>query len=212
MNSLAPYPIAGLTLEYLFRNYRNAVFNMCYAYTRSRDDAEDLVQETFVKAHLGLAGFEGRSHPKTWLLRIAINQSLTKVLANKRWQRNLNAYLENEAFENKQDRDAAPLSKLGAEEMLKRADVATRKVLLLSFQHGLTHSQIAKTLGVSRVAVTRRITRFKEQACVISANPRKPDKSKAMPASILVQNGNWTREPGAYQQAAESRLGAMVSA
>lgn len=176
MNNLALFPATNLTLENLYRSYRMAVFGVCYSYTKSREEANDLVQETFVKAYLGLAGFEGHSHPKTWLIRIAINQSLTRVLSNKREQGRLNAYLQNAVLEQGQHREDACTTKLGMEEVLKRADVTTRKVLLLSFQHGLTHSAIAKTLGVSRVAVTRRITRFKEQTCLVTG--KKPPAAK----------------------------------
>jgi RNA polymerase sigma-70 factor (ECF subfamily) len=198
-----------LTLEHLYRSYRMAVFSVCYAYTRSREEANDLVQETFVKAYLGLSGFEGRSHPKTWLIRIAINQSLTRVMANKRGQRKLDAYLENAALERGQHREDPFTSKIGVEEVLKRADVITRKVLLLSFQQGLTHSEIAKTLGVSRVAVTRRITRFKEQACLVTG--RKPAAAKPMFIPKASKSGFWTREPAAYREAAIPRNEAPIA-
>jgi RNA polymerase sigma factor (sigma-70 family) len=203
-------PAQELTLEHLYRSYRMAVFSVCYSYTRSREEANDLVQETFVKAYLGLGGFEGRCHPKTWLLRIAINQSLTRVMANKRGQRRLDAYLENAALEQGQHREDATTSKLGMEEVLKRADATTRKVLLLYFQQGLTHSQIARTLGVSRVAVTRRITRFKEHACQVTG--KKPIVARTGLIRKEVKAENWTREPAPYPEASVPRIEELVEA
>jgi RNA polymerase sigma factor (sigma-70 family) len=210
MNITALPPASELTLEHLYRSYRMAIFSVCYSYTKSRDEANDLVQETFVKAYLGLAGFEGRCHPKTWLIRIAINQSLTRVMANKRGQRKLDAYLENAALEQGEHREDASTSKLGMEEVLKRADVVTRKVLLLSFQHGLTHSEIAKTLGVSRVAVTRRITRFREQACLITGKRRMVAKPDFVHKAAKIEN--WTRETAPYRDAPVPRIKERIAA
>ena len=203
MNALEQISNAPLNLEHLYHNHRMAVFNICYAYTKSREEANDLVQETFIKAHLGLAGFERRCQPKTWLIRIAINQSLTRILANKREQRNLAAYLVNETLEHAQDRDDAPMVKLGVEEVLQRTDITTQKVLLLCFGQGLTHSQIAKTLGVSRVAVTRRITRFKEAARLTTDQEKSIRKVKVFPK--MTGSKDWVREPSPASENQEYR-------
>lgn len=196
MNDIASLPPADLTLENLYRTYRTAVFRICLGYVRSHEDAHDLVQETFVKAHLGLSGFEGRSQAKTWLIRIAINQCLTRKISEKRAQRNLDAFQVAVATEMEEEREDQVVSRLGMEEVLKQADAITRKILLLSFQEGLTHSEIAKTLGVSRVAVTRRITRFRKN----TGSPLKIKaraKARVKPAASLspVRSGEWMREP-----------------
>lgn len=60
--------------EELVRRYRNDVFRLCCHFTRNREEAWDLSQETFIKAYNGLAHFRGEAEFKTWLLRIAANQ------------------------------------------------------------------------------------------------------------------------------------------
>lgn len=164
MNACVSDSAAELDLEHLFKTYRKAVYGICYGFTKSAEDAQDLVQETFVKAHLGLAGFEGRSHPKTWLTRIAINQSLSRLEAGRRGRLNRDAYLLEAERESRYQLECGPNEKLDARVALQSADSKTRKVLLMAYRDGLTHSEIAITLGVSRVAVTRRITRFKLNA------------------------------------------------
>jgi RNA polymerase sigma-70 factor, ECF subfamily len=55
----------------------------CYRMLGSLQDAEDLVQETFVRAWRGLSGFEGRSSFKNWLYRIATNACLNAMASRK---------------------------------------------------------------------------------------------------------------------------------
>jgi len=62
--------------------YRRQLHVHCYRMLGSFDEAEDLVQETLLRAWRGRAGFEGRSMVRTWLYRIATNACLD-LLANK---------------------------------------------------------------------------------------------------------------------------------
>ena len=62
--------------ETLFNRYRQKVLRVVLRYTRVREDAEDVVQQSFHKAFMHLCRFEGKSSFSTWLTRIAINEAL----------------------------------------------------------------------------------------------------------------------------------------
>jgi RNA polymerase sigma factor (sigma-70 family) len=62
--------------ETLFNRHQRKIFMIAFRYTRVREDAEDIVQQTFEKAFVHLQKFEGKSSLSTWLTRIAINQAL----------------------------------------------------------------------------------------------------------------------------------------
>jgi RNA polymerase sigma-70 factor (ECF subfamily) len=65
-----------LAFEIIVKRHRQRIFVLALRYTRSREDAEDIVQQTFQRAFIHLQGFEGRSSFSTWLTSIVINQAL----------------------------------------------------------------------------------------------------------------------------------------
>ena len=67
----------------LWRRHSNRVFKAAYAITGKREDAEDAIQDAWMKAYLHLNTFDGRAQFTTWLTRIAINSSLM-ILRRKR--------------------------------------------------------------------------------------------------------------------------------
>jgi len=68
-----------LSFEGLAKRYQRRVFALACRYTRVREDAEDIVQETLRKAFVHLQKFEGKSSFSTWLTRIAINEALMSL-------------------------------------------------------------------------------------------------------------------------------------
>jgi RNA polymerase sigma-70 factor, ECF subfamily len=65
-----------LAFETIVKRHRQRISAVALRYTRSREDAEDIVQQTFQRAFIHLQGFEGRSSFSTWLTSIVINQAL----------------------------------------------------------------------------------------------------------------------------------------
>jgi RNA polymerase sigma-70 factor, ECF subfamily len=68
-----------LAFETLVKRHQRRIFALAFRYTRVREDAEDVVQETFQKAFVHLQKFEGKSSFSTWLTRIAINEALMSL-------------------------------------------------------------------------------------------------------------------------------------
>jgi len=68
-----------LGFESLAKRHQRRIFALAFRYTRVREDAEDIVQETFKKAFVHLQKFAGKSSFSTWLTRIAINESLMSL-------------------------------------------------------------------------------------------------------------------------------------
>lgn len=65
--------------ETLVDRYERKIFRLTQNITRNREDAEDAMQEAFLKAYEHLGEFEEKSRFYTWLVRIAVNQALMKL-------------------------------------------------------------------------------------------------------------------------------------
>src|SRR5215467_11336984 len=63
----------------LVRRYEGKIFRLAQHVTQNREDAEDVLQETFMKAYEHLDQFKGDSKFYTWIVRIAVNQALMKL-------------------------------------------------------------------------------------------------------------------------------------
>lgn len=132
--------------ETLFRQYAEKMMAVCVRYARHRLEAEDMLQEAFVKVFDNLDKFAFKGSFEGWIRRIVVNTAL------KHHQRK---YFTNEqiAVEHFPDSPTEPVaySQLGEEELLKmisRLPEGYRLVFNLYAIEGYSHREIAKMLGI----------------------------------------------------------------
>ena len=77
-------PLQQEAFTELFKRYRRYAYQVALRYIKNREDAQDIVQEAFIRVYFHLPKFRGDSSFKTWLTRIVINLSLTYRLAQNR--------------------------------------------------------------------------------------------------------------------------------
>ena len=68
----------------LVDNYKNMVFSLAFKMTKNREEAEEVSQDTFIKAYKNLKSFKGDSKFSTWLYRIAYHACLDNLKKNKK--------------------------------------------------------------------------------------------------------------------------------
>ena len=153
---------SGPDLEELFRCYSGMAFRISMRYTHNREDADDLVSEVFIKVGRGLDGYRGEAKPMVWIYRITINQCLDYLRAKRSHH---SADLKNLADipTSVKDHGNNCLDKIALERILGVMNPVTRRILFLNQVEGLSHGEIAKVLGTSRDAVTKRLHRFSEE-------------------------------------------------
>ena len=160
--------------EKLVRQYDRQVFRIANHITQNREDAEDVVQDAFLKAYEKLEQFQGNSKFYTWLVRIAVNESLMR-LRKRRTGKMVSIDEDVQTDEGSMPRDLAdwspdPESLYGQSEMgeiLKKViqglPQGFRVVFVLRDVEGLSTEETAETLGLSVPAVKSRLLRARLQ-------------------------------------------------
>ena len=73
----------GAAFSELVNRYQNKIYRLAKHITQNDEDAEDVLQEAFLKAYEHLDGFQGNSRFYTWIVRIAVNEALMKLRKRK---------------------------------------------------------------------------------------------------------------------------------
>ncbi|HZS51265.1 MAG TPA: sigma-70 family RNA polymerase sigma factor [Bryobacterales bacterium] len=158
----------------LVNRYERNIYRLARHITQNEDDAEDVLQETFLKAFANLDQFQGHSKFYTWLVRIAVNESLMK-LRRRKADRSVSLDEPVETGEDSMPREIAaweenPEQKYGRAEMnaiLSRAidslSPGFRTVFLLRDVEGFSTEETASALKLSIPAVKSRLLRARLQ-------------------------------------------------
>jgi len=132
--------------ERLYRTHVSRVLALCARMTGDRTMAEDLTQETFVKAWENLASFKGESAFGSWLHRVAANVVLDAVRSKGRRLRRITVVEDADVFT-----DPAPVRDAASTVDLERAVAAlpegARTAFVLHDVHGFSHEEISGMLG-----------------------------------------------------------------
>lgn len=158
----------------LLRRYEGKIFRLALRITQNREDAEDVLQETFLKSYEHLDQFQGNSKFYTWLVRIAVNQALMK-LRKRKSDRTVSIDEEIDTGEDTVAREIAawdedPEQRYSREELNEILDTAIeslappyRTVFVLRDIEELSTEETAETLHLSVPAVKSRLLRARLQ-------------------------------------------------
>jgi RNA polymerase sigma-70 factor (ECF subfamily) len=129
----------------------------------SREDAEDVTQETLVRAHRALARFDDGMSFRTWIMSILINRCRTALLHRRR--RTARVVLDEGAVDRAQVDGFATQAELrdAIERALARLDPAQREAFLLKHVESLSYEEMATMTGVGISALKMRVQRACER-------------------------------------------------
>ena len=156
----------------LVRRYQDRVFRFVLRLIGTRDEAMDLTQETFMKAHQALSGWRPEAQFSTWLFRIAHNAALDVLRRRKHVDfvsfADLPAGEEDRALPDPARRPDERLADRQSIELLERAlhelPAEHREILLLRELEEMSYTEIAATLGIAEGTVKSRIARARSAA------------------------------------------------
>jgi len=151
----------------LVRKYQDRLMTTVYHVVQDRADAEDVVQETFLRAFVHLRTFAGRSAFFTWLCRIALNLAIGE---HRRRARISFRQTAESSQDEPVDRGDLPGDRLMREESLSQIQKALaalapdqRAVLVLRTVEGLNYQEISQVLDLNVGTVRSRLHRARMQ-------------------------------------------------
>ncbi|HEY0306921.1 MAG TPA: RNA polymerase sigma factor [Acidobacteriaceae bacterium] len=160
--------------EQLIRQYDRQIFRIARHITQNKEDAEDIVQDTFLKAYQKLEQFQGNSKFYTWLVRIAVNESLMR-LRKRRNSKTVSMDEDVQTEDGSVPRDFAdwtpnPEQQYGQGELgdilrktIQGLPPGFRSVFTLRDVENLSTEETAEALGLSVPAVKSRLLRARLQ-------------------------------------------------
>lgn len=156
--------------EKLVHKYESRIYNHCLKFLNNQEDAEDVLQETFLQVHRALASFRGDSAFSTWLFKIATNGCLMKIRKKKKVDlvsidkpiefdgskltREITDWSKNPSILHSNDEIKTALNRLMA-----KLPEDKRVVLALKDMEGFSNLEISHILGMTVAAVKSRLHR-----------------------------------------------------
>lgn len=156
----------------LWRRHSSTVLRTVYRIVKNREDAEDLVQETFLKAFVHLRSFNGASKFSTWLVRIGINAALGELRRRKSRPEAAFDGMNGDDYEWHQeipDKAVDIEAQVMRSEMIdwmnaaiNRLNPKLRTVIEMQRRHDYSQTEIAVSANLSVAAVKARLFRAKQ--------------------------------------------------
>jgi len=150
--------------ELLMRRYNERVYRAARAIVRDEDEAEDVMQQTYVSAFTHLRQFKGSARFSTWLTAIAVNESLARVRRRGRYRdfddnSNVEPFMPGIPVDNPEHQAFAGELRGLLEWAIDTLPDGMREVFVLREVEGLSTSEVAESLGVSEDVVKTRLSR-----------------------------------------------------
>ena len=155
--------------EELVNRYEKKIFRLTMNITRNHEDAEDAMQDAFMKAYSHLGSFQEDSRFYTWLVRIAANEALMRLRKRRPNQFSLDEPIEGDEDlipRQLEDWGPSPEQRYAQSEMheilshvIDQLDPDFRVVFLLRDVEGLSTEETAEAVGISVPAVKSRLLR-----------------------------------------------------
>jgi len=165
--------------EELVRMTQDRLYNLAYRMTGHREEAEDVLQEAYLRAHRSLSSFEGTSQIYTWLYRITVNACLTRGRKTGRRSEVEGVRLDAPTRGSEGETalvgtfasgDGGPGETISMRERAERVHQAIgelpeeyRTVVVLRDIEGLSYEELGEATGSSRAAIKSRLHRARQR-------------------------------------------------
>jgi RNA polymerase sigma factor (sigma-70 family) len=132
----------------LFDLYARPMLGVCYRYTKSMEDAEDVLQEGFIRVFRNLQQFKGEGELGAWIRRIMVNAALNFLKKHQAYRDEL--IIKEEYLHPVSDSNPdIPLQTKELLQLVRQLPAGYQAIFNLHAVEGYTHVEIGKMLGIS---------------------------------------------------------------
>lgn len=173
----------------LYYKYSPKMLSVCYRYSKSREDAEDMLQEGFIKVFTQIHKFENRGSLEGWILRIIVHTCINHLKKNKKFNEHIELAYAGDILI-KEDNIPAILQAKQVVESIRSLPIGYRTVLNLYAIEGYSHKEIGFMLEIEESTSRSQYTRAKNmlEEMLIKKNILQPRKEKIKWLSAVKAN------------------------
>jgi RNA polymerase sigma-70 factor (ECF subfamily) len=132
----------------LYEQFAPAMLGVCYRYTKSMNDAEDVLQEAFVKVFKHLRQYEGRGEPGAWIRRIMVTTAINYLKRHSRYQSDL-SFNDIGMHPVSSENPAVKMDTRDLADLIRQLPPGYQTIFNLHAIEGYTHVEIGKILGIN---------------------------------------------------------------
>lgn len=148
----------------LYDRYVSVVYNKCLSFVSSKEEAQDLTHDIFVKLFVKLNTFKGESKFSTWIYAFTYNHCVNYVQRNQKAQKktkSINEEIEDEFLDEIPDEQIHEMKAEKLATALQKIDTEDKALLLMKYQDDFSIKEIADTYKIGESAAKMRLSRAK---------------------------------------------------
>lgn len=134
--------------QQLYRHFADAMLGVCFRYTKSIADAEDVLQEGFIKVFRHLQQYRNEGDLGAWIRKIMVNTALNYLKRNRKYQYDL-SFGETHLHPVSAENPAVTLETKELAELIRQLPPGFQTIFNLHAVEGYSHVEISEMLGIS---------------------------------------------------------------
>ena len=156
----------------LYDRYAGVVYNKCYGFASSKEEAQDLTHDVFIKLFVKLRTFKGNAKFSTWLYSFTYNFCVNYVTRNnyKKNEKNFEGELQDSEELDSSDETIFSMKSDKLKKALEIIDPNEKMILLLKYQDDFSIKEIQEAMDIGESAVKMRLKRAKEKLISVYKN------------------------------------------
>ncbi|HEX2536437.1 MAG TPA: sigma-70 family RNA polymerase sigma factor [Chitinophagaceae bacterium] len=144
----------------LYQRYSAKMMAVCYRYAHNREDAEDMLQEGFIKVFSQIHTFENRGAFEGWIRRIMVHTCINSLKKNKRFNESVDL-IHASALQTREETIPSLIQAKQVVECIRLLPIGYRTVLNLYAVEGFSHREIGQMLDIEESTSRSQYTRAK---------------------------------------------------